>query len=100
MLTMCCHVRIPKKWCDRPNNWVTRQPCIKGEAEKQADSEKQRRLLAAAAKLADATTEMVEATRFASSPQNEENEDLEERGKLKFETHTLQGIHSFLSQPY
>jgi talin len=49
---------------------------ITGEAEKQADSEKQRRLLAAAAKLADATAEMVEATRFASSPQNEENEDL------------------------
>nr|CAD7458197.1 unnamed protein product [Timema tahoe] len=42
---------------------------IKGEAEKQPDSELQRRLLAAAKTLADATARMVEAARLcASSP--------------------------------
>lgn len=42
---------------------------IKGEAERQTDTEMQRRLLAAAKKLADATAKMVEAARqCASSP--------------------------------
>lgn len=42
---------------------------IKGEAEKQEDSELQRRLLAAAKQLADVTSKMVEAARLcASSP--------------------------------
>lgn len=40
---------------------------IKGEAEKQPDSEIQRRLLAAAKVLADATARMVEAARLCAS---------------------------------
>ncbi|KAL0267697.1 UNVERIFIED_CONTAM: hypothetical protein PYX00_009891 [Menopon gallinae] len=44
---------------------------IKGEAEKQPDSEIQRRLLAAAKVLADATTRMVEAARLCASNPND-----------------------------
>lgn len=44
---------------------------IKGEAEKQPDSEVQRRLLAAAKQLADATAKMVEAARLCASSPNE-----------------------------
>ncbi|XP_046398722.1 talin-1 isoform X1 [Ischnura elegans] len=49
---------------------------IKGEAEKQSDSEVQRRLLAAAKALADATARMVEAARLcASAPHDAERQD-------------------------
>jgi talin len=49
---------------------------IKGEAEKQEDSEIQRRLLAAAKQLADATAKMVEAARLcASSPHDSNNQE-------------------------
>jgi talin len=49
---------------------------IKGEAEKQEDSEIQRRLLAAAKQLADATARMVEAARLcASSPHDSQNQE-------------------------
>ncbi|XP_015597713.1 talin-1 isoform X2 [Cephus cinctus] len=49
---------------------------IKGEAEKQTDSEQQRRLLAAAKVLADATAKMVEAARqCASSPHDAKMQD-------------------------
>ncbi|EEB19421.1 Talin-2, putative [Pediculus humanus corporis] len=44
---------------------------IKGEAEKQPDSEIQRRLLAAAKVLADATAKMVEAARLCASNPND-----------------------------
>ncbi|XP_014474910.1 PREDICTED: talin-1 isoform X3 [Dinoponera quadriceps] len=49
---------------------------IKGEAEKQTDSEQQQRLLAAAKLLADATAKMVEAARqCASSPHDAKMQD-------------------------
>lgn len=49
---------------------------IKGEAEKQSDSEQQRRLLAAAKILADATAKLVEAARqCASSPHDAKVQD-------------------------
>ncbi|XP_061940107.1 talin-2 isoform X5 [Apis cerana] len=49
---------------------------IKGEAERQTDSEQQRRLLAAAKVLADATAKMVEAARqCASSPHDAKMQD-------------------------
>lgn len=49
---------------------------IKGEAEKQPDSEIQRRLLAAAKTLADATARMVEAARLcASSPHDAQRQN-------------------------
>nr|CAD7194456.1 unnamed protein product [Timema douglasi] len=49
---------------------------IKGEAEKQPDSELQRRLLAAAKTLADATARMVEAARLcASSPHDAQKQN-------------------------
>ncbi|XP_063237314.1 talin-1 isoform X2 [Bacillus rossius redtenbacheri] len=49
---------------------------IKGEAEKQPDSELQRRLLAAAKTLADATARMVEAARLcASSPHDAQRQN-------------------------
>lgn len=44
---------------------------IKGEAEKQTDSEQQQRLLAAAKLLADATAKMVEAARLCASMPND-----------------------------
>lgn len=49
---------------------------VKGEAEKHEDSEIQRRLLAAAKQLADATARMVEAVRLcASSPHESAHQD-------------------------
>ncbi|KAK0087903.1 hypothetical protein PV325_013782 [Microctonus aethiopoides] len=49
---------------------------IKGEADRQTDTEQQRRLLAAAKTLADATAKMVEAARqCASSPHNSKMQD-------------------------
>ncbi|XP_043281171.1 talin-2 isoform X2 [Venturia canescens] len=49
---------------------------IKGEAERQTDTEQLRKLLAAAKKLADATAKMVEAARqCASSPQDPRMQD-------------------------
>ncbi|XP_034947623.1 talin-2 isoform X2 [Chelonus insularis] len=49
---------------------------IKGEAERQTDTEQQRRLLAAAKTLADATAKMVEAARqCASSPHDSKMQD-------------------------
>ena len=49
---------------------------IKGEAEKQDDSEIQRKLLAAAKQLADATAKMVEAARLcASSPHDSTHQE-------------------------
>lgn len=50
--------------------------CLQGEAEKQPDSEIQRRLLAAAKTLADATARMVEAARLcASSPHDAQRQN-------------------------
>ena len=50
--------------------------CLQGEAEKQLDSEIQRRLLAAAKTLADATARMVEAARLcASSPHDAQRQN-------------------------
>jgi talin len=49
---------------------------VKGEADQQQDSELQRRLLAAAKTLADATARMVEAARLcASSPHDIGHQD-------------------------
>ncbi|XP_049847483.1 talin-1 isoform X1 [Schistocerca gregaria] len=62
---------------------------IKGEAEKQPDSELQRRLLAAAKTLADATARMVEAARLcASSPQDAGAQDELRRAAEELRTAT------------
>ena len=61
---------------------------IKGEAEKQDDSDLQRRLLAAAKQLADATARMVEAARLcASNPHESAHQDA-----LRFAAEELRDI--------